>query len=318
MKDPVSASFFPRVAGAYCIDPQGETRTYGEQGKLDMDAVCTTAFDGECAVYNQFGLKRLVSLRYVDGAGGGGMVEINLSRFADAAGAYAMFTKRVVADGDPLDPSTPKPIEGGAAAALGTGRAYVYRDTYLAELQYNNDQETPEALVQSSAKALTAIALSLGKGIPGTVDLPPAVRALPVAHRIVNGIVLAPKDALGLAGLGPLAIGYYADGAARYRLVALVSSDDAKARDAWKGIRGRAGVLPVAGLGDEAVTVTLPGAAHSDYVFARKGSLIVGAGDEDLAAAAGKSAPAKLGKDQKIALLKAWLAAPSSSGHSPL
>src|SRR5215471_6807026 len=46
ISDPLSAPFFPRTVGAkpaeYCIDPQGDTRTYGEKGKLSMDEVCTT------------------------------------------------------------------------------------------------------------------------------------------------------------------------------------------------------------------------------------------------------------------------------------
>src|SRR5262245_45994067 len=124
LTDPVSAPFFARTVDGYCIDPQGEIRTYGEKGKLSMDEVCTTAFDGECEVYKNFGLKRLVTLHHVDGAGKGGSGEVNLSQFADAAGAYGMFTLRVVA-GDPAEPSTPKVLPAGTAGAIGTGRAYV-------------------------------------------------------------------------------------------------------------------------------------------------------------------------------------------------
>src|SRR6185436_14993241 len=56
--DPASAPFFPRAAAGYCLDPNGETRVFGEGGKLSMDAICTEAFDGECEVYKGFGLKR--------------------------------------------------------------------------------------------------------------------------------------------------------------------------------------------------------------------------------------------------------------------
>jgi len=312
VSDPVSAAFFPRTLDGYCVDPQGEVRTYGEQGKLDMDAVCTTAFDGECAIYNQLGLKRLVSLRYIDGGGGAGTVDVYLSRFADAAGAYAMFTKRVVADSDPAEPTTPKPLAAGAAGAIGTGRAYVWKDRYLAELQYNNEQETPEALTRSSAKVLSALGTGIGTALTGPSDLPPAVVALPTEHRIVNGIQLLPKDALGLTGLGPLAVGYYADGAKRYRLVALVAGDEAKAADGWKILRGRAGALPVAGLGEDAVAVSIvpagAGGVRNDYVFAKKGTLLVGVGDEPLAASGpDNGAATRLSKDDKVARLKAWL-----------
>ena len=77
-----------------------------------MDEVCTTAFDGECEVYKRFGLDRVVVLRYVDGSGAPNSVEVNLSRFKTADGAYAMFTKRVVADGDPAQ-ATVKPLAAG-------------------------------------------------------------------------------------------------------------------------------------------------------------------------------------------------------------
>src|SRR5207247_576213 len=53
--DPASALFFPRQAAGYCLDPNGETRVFGEGGKLSMDAICTEAFDGECEGYKSFG-----------------------------------------------------------------------------------------------------------------------------------------------------------------------------------------------------------------------------------------------------------------------
>jgi hypothetical protein len=246
----------------------------------------------------------------VDGAGGAGTVDVYLSRFADATGAYAMFTKRVIADSDPAEPTTPKPLDAGAAGAIGTGRAYVWKDQYLVELQYNNEQETPEALTQSSARILAAVAKGIGAALPGPLALPAAIEALPKEHRIPNGTQLVPKDALGFAGFGPLAIGYYADGAARYRLTALVGSDETKTKNAWKTLRGRPGALPVAGVGDEGVAVSLtpaagtPGAVPREYVFARKGTLIVGVGDEEFG-----TSP-RLAKEQKVAKLTGWLTPP--------
>jgi hypothetical protein len=81
-----------------------------------MDEVCTTAFDGECEVYKRFGLDRVVVLRYVDGSGAPNSVEVNLSRFKTVDGAYAMFTKRVVADGDPARASV-RPLVAPAPLA---------------------------------------------------------------------------------------------------------------------------------------------------------------------------------------------------------
>src|SRR5580692_8784186 len=78
--DATSAPFFPRLVKAgpidYCIDPQSEVRAFGEKAKLTLEDVCTSAVDGECEVYKRYGLKRFVSLRYIDGSGAGGGVEI--------------------------------------------------------------------------------------------------------------------------------------------------------------------------------------------------------------------------------------------------
>jgi hypothetical protein len=301
--DALSAAFFPRTVASYCLDPQGETRTFGEKGKRDMDAVCTTAFDGECAIYAQFGLKRLVALRYIDGSGGAGTVEVYLSLFGDVPGAYGMFTKRVVADADPAVPTTPKPLEAGGAGAIGTGRAYVWKGSYLAELQYNNEQETPDELTASSAKILAAVAKDIGGRLPGGLEKPLAAERLPKEHLVKNGIQFFPKDAPNL-GTAAGAVGFYKDdGAKRWRMIAVVRDDAAGAKETMKSIRARPGWLPVAALGDEACATTIPGPAKSEYVFARRGADVLGIGDEDFAPTA------RLSKDEKVLRLREWLAA---------
>jgi hypothetical protein len=318
--DPLSASFFPRTVDGYCLDPQGETRTYGEQGKLDMDAVCTTAFDGECAVYAQFGLKRLVALRFVDGGGGAGGVEVYLSRFGDETGAYGMFTKRVVADSDPAEPTTPKPLAAGGAGALGTGRAYVWKGAYLAELQYNNEEETPAALAASSAKILSAIARDIGSRLPGRAEKPPAAERLPTDHRVPNGVQFYPKDAPGF-GSAAAAVGFYKDGTKRYRLTAVVREDAGGAKETVKAVKARPGWLPVPALGEEALVTTLPGPAKSELVVARQGREVLAAGDEDFAEKPGEDAGAasgtRLSRDDKVAMLKKWLATGAPAGAAP-
>jgi hypothetical protein len=310
--DTLSAAFFPRALGGYCIDPEGQTRTFGEKAKLDMDAVCTTAFDGECAVYAQFGLKRLVALRYVDGQGGAGTLEVYLSRFGDEAGAFGMFTKRVVADSDPAEPSTPKPLEAGARGAIGTGRAYVWKDAYLAELQYNNEEETPEALAASSARILGVLAKDIGSRLPGGSGMPKAAELLPADKRIPNGILFFPKDTPNL-GSTAAAVGFYRDGAKRYRMVAALREDIAAAKETMKSVRSRPGWLPVPGLGDEACATTTP--AKAEYLFARQGARVFGVGDEELTNASPGSLPKEgLSKDEKVAVLRKWL---SSSEAKP-
>jgi hypothetical protein len=325
LSDPVSAPFFAKLAGGYCVDPQGEIKTYGEKGKLSMDEVCTTAFDGECEVYKQFGLKRVVSLHYVDGSGKGGTVEVNLSQFGDVAGAYGMFTLRVVAS-DPAEPTTPKVLAAGAAGAIGTGRAYVWRGQYLAELQYVNENESPEQLAKSSEAILTTIGKEIGQRLPGATTLPPAAQVLPTANRVANGIVFYPKDVAGWKGVGPGAFGFYSEGGRRWRVLAIVKDDADQAKDAFKTIKSKPGSLPVASVGDEAAHVIVPsagedktaGAPKVEMLVARKGNVVWGISDEEYvlrAAPPAEREKARLTKDEAIAKIKPLLstAAPAPS-----
>ncbi len=314
--DPVSAPLLPRAAGGFCLDPQTEVKTYGDKGKLTMDEVCTTAFDGECEVYKRFGLDRVVVLRYVDGSGAPNSVEVNLSRFSTPDGAYAMFTKRVVADGDPAR-ATVKPLGAGAAGATSSSNAYVWRGAYLAELTFvtEDTKMTPAAMARANEQSTGAIAKEIGSKLPGTTDLLPGAAALPAPSRIPMGIAYHPRDALGLTGIGPVAVGYYADGQKRWRDVAIVraSADDAK--DAFRAFKLRPGALPVKGVGDEAVQVQLQEAADrakAEYVVARKGTTVFAVGDEELVLDPGtpteKLAALRLTRDEKLAKLTTWLA----------
>jgi hypothetical protein len=313
--DAISAPFVPREAGGFCVDPQTEVKTYGDKGKLTMDEVCTTAFDGECEVYKRFGLDRVVVLRYVDGSGAPNSVEVNLSRFATADGAYAMFAKRVVADGDPAR-ATVKPLAAGAAGATSSSNAYVWRGQYLAELTFvtEDTKMTPQAMASANEKATGSIARDIGSKLPGTTDLLPAAAALPSPQRIPLGIAYYPKDALGLSAIGPLAVGYYQDGDKRWRDIATVRATADDAKEALRAFKLRPGALPVKGLGDEAVQVVIqeaPDRAKAEYVVVRKGASVYGVGDEELVLDPGvptdKLAARKLTRDEKVAKLAAWL-----------
>jgi hypothetical protein len=329
LTDSISAAMLPRSAGGYCVDPSGEIKTYGEKAKLSMDEVCTTAFDGECEVYKQFGLKRVVSLHYVDGSGKGGTVEVNLSQFGDVAGAYGMFTLRVVA-GDPAEPSTPKPLQAGASGAIGTGRAYVWRGQYLAELQYVNENESPEQLAKSSEAILTTVGKEIGQKLPGPMTLPPAAQSLPKDNRVANGILFNPKDVAGWKGIGPGAFGFYKEGDRRYRLLSIVKDDADQAKDVFKQIKAKPGTLPVAAMGDEAAHVIIPSvgddktgkAPKVEALVVRKGNIVWGVADEEFALrGAANDADrdkARLTKEEAIAKMKPLLTiTASASGDSP-
>jgi hypothetical protein len=314
--DAVSAPFVPRMVGAFCLDPQGEPKTYGDQGKLSMDEVCTTAFDGECEVYKRFGLERVVVLRYVDGSGAPNSVEVNLSRFASPDGAYAMFTKRVVADGDP-ERATVKPLAAGAGGAASSSNAYVWRGAYLVELTFvtEDTKMTPADMALANERSTGAIAREIGGKLPGDLALPAAAGSLPALSRITLGIAYHPKGGLGMTAVGPMAVGYYKDADKRWRDVAVVGKTVDGAREAFRAFRLKPGSLPLKGLGDEAVLTIIqeaPDRAKAEYVVARKGTLVAAIGDEELvldpSTPTDKQAPLKLTKDEKVQKLAEWLA----------
>ncbi len=319
--DLLSASFVPRVVGGYCLDPQGDAKTYGDKGKFSMDEVCTTAFDGECDVYKRFGLDRLVVLRYVDGSGAPNSVEVNLSRFKTADGAYAMFSGRVVAEADPVR-ATVKPLEAGAEGATSSSNAYVWRGQYLAELTFvtEDTKMTPATMARANEQSTGAIAKDIGGRLPGSLGALPAVAALPGASRIPLGVAYYPKDALGLSSIGPVAVGYYKDGDKRWRDVAIVRADSEGAKEVFRALKLRPGGLPLKGIGDEAVQLVVqeaPDRAKAEYVISRKGSLVAGVGDEELVLSpltpSEKQVALRLTRDEKLQKLGAWLAQPASA-----
>lgn len=308
VSDPISSGYFPKVAGSYCIDPNGDARTYGESAKGTLETVCTELLDGECEVYKNYGLKRVVTLRYVDGAGSPGTVNVIASRFGSADGAFAFFTKRVIADGDPAD-GTPKQLAAGAEGALGTGIAYVWRGELVAELSYSNELETPDQIKATSAKVLPELAQQIGDHLPGDVKPLPAVRLLPTEHLIPMGVAYTHRDALGVAGVGAGAVGYYQDGNLRYRVVGLARADEDSAKDVLGTLKKLPGAKVQKDLGFDAVafaTRDAEGAPQAEWLAGRSGANVIIVGDEPLKLKAGADA-AHLPTDKRLTLLKAAL-----------
>lgn len=310
LSDPISSAYFPKLAGGYCIDPNGDARTYGESAKGTLETVCTELLDGECEVYKNYGLKRVVTLRYVDGAGSPGTVNVITSRFGSAEGAFAFFTKRVIADGDPAD-GTPKQLAAGAEGALGTGIAYVWRGELVAELSYSNELETPDQIKATSAKVLPELAHQIGEHLPGDAKPLPAVRLLPTEHLVPMGIAYAHRDALGVAGVGAGAVGYYQDGNQRYRVVGLARADEDSAKDVLGTLKKLPGAKGQKDLGFDAVafaTREAEGAPQAEWLAGRSGANVIIVGDEPLKLKAGADA-VHLPADKRLALLKAALSA---------
>lgn len=232
LADAVSAPLFPRTSGSFCLDPAGGDKAFGEEAKLPLERICDL-FDGECAVYQGLGVRRVVELRYVDGGGSSASVGVYLSRFASADAAYAMFTKRVVGDGDPAADYVPKPIEGGARAALGHGNAYLVRGPHLVELVYTDDGANEATLKKRGDEVLPPLVKAIGEKLPGPAEPPASVRALSSDKRLPLGERVHTREVLGqkLPDNVAAAIGYYRDGARRWRTLSIGLADDAAARD---------------------------------------------------------------------------------------
>ncbi len=279
--DATSAPFLPRTSGGFCLDPNGGDKAFGEGAALPIDHICDI-FDGECEVYRGYGVRRVFEARYVDGAGTPATIDVYVSRFATTEGAYAMFTKRVVGDGDPADGSTPRAIPGGGVAAIGVGNAYLWRGLYLVELTYN-DQTAAEAAVRAAGeKLLPPLVKDVGAKLPGEVAVPVAAAALPKDGQIPLGVRFVTKDVLGVDGVGAGALGYYKAGDKRWRVASVVRADADQAKDVLATLAKQPGATKEKGVGDGAVRLMAKDAdkAPTEWVFARVDKVILGVGDE--------------------------------------
>jgi hypothetical protein len=102
---------------------------------------------------------------------------------------------------------------------------------------------------------LPLLAKAITEKLPGNAEKPAPVRLLPEANMLPLGISFWPKDALGIKGLGPAAMGFYKDGEKRYRVLEAAPADEAAAKAMLKSVRDMPGTLPVSGLGDEELTL---------------------------------------------------------------
>jgi hypothetical protein len=279
--DPKTKAFFPAKSEGLYLDPKQPGASFGAEAKKPLEGVCDL-FDGECQVYFDLGVRRVVELAYVDATGKAAGVGVIASEFDAPASAYAMFTKRTVGDADPAVP-TSKPLEvpGAAGAAIGIGNAYLVKGSYLVELTYNDDAASEPELRASGERVLPALAAAITKALPGDGALPPSVALLPNEQRLPLGVRSVLKDALGVKGGGAMAMSYHRDGERRYRVLAAVHADEAAAKAAFAAFSALGGGEKQSELGDEAVRVTLKeGPLEAELVLARKGARLAGVVDE--------------------------------------
>lgn len=315
VKDPVSAAFFPKSSGGYCVNPEGETKAFGDKAPKPIEGICGL-FDGGCELYRQHQVKRTASVDYVDGAGSPATVTATLSQFASSEYAYAMFTRRVTSDEDPARADMPKAVDVGVQGALGTGSLYAQKGPYLLELSYVNTDEDEKRMRASGEKVLPPLAKDIVAKLPGGPDVPAAVAKLPAEGRLPLGVAYAGKDLLGVEGTGPGALGYYREGDKRYRVLVINKADADQAKDVFKSFSKKRGAAEEKGLGEAALRLMLQegeDAPKAEWLVARQGPLVVGVGDEPFAVKPGASAAefekAGLPRDDKRKRLQALLGA---------
>lgn len=313
LSDAQAAAVVPRKSSSFCLDPNGGDKVYGEGASLPIDQICDM-FDGECEIYKGFGVRRVVEMRYVDGGGSAATINVYLSKFASVDGAYAMFTKRVVGDGDPAGEDTPRAIAGGGAAALGIGNGYLWRGAYLVEMTYNDETAAEKAIKAASDKLLVPLAKDIGDKLPGDTALPAPAAGLPKEKLLPLGIRFATKDLFDIAGVGPGAFGFYRDADKRYRFASMIRADDEQAKDVLGTLGKEPGATKEKGIGDGAVRFLRKEGEGptTEWIVARSGSRLMGIGDEVRVLRSGMSvedvAKVSLSKDEKMARLKDALA----------
>lgn len=316
VQDQALSPSFPRSINNFCVDPNGETRTFGEGSPKELDKICTEAFDGDCEIYKSFGLKRVSLFRYIDGTGSPASIDVVVSRFATTEGAYGMFTKRVISDADPARQDAPKELRLPGAAALGTGSAYLFRGQLVVELTYTNEQESPAQLTNSSEKALRALAELVAPKLPGAPDLPVSATRLPSDQRIPLGIFLEPTDAFSVTGSGPGAYGYYKDGEKRFRILSITRTDPEQANDLISTIGKRPATTKEKEFADGGYRLMIGDGKDGpriEWIVARRGTQIFGIGDESSVLTTDLSSAQRekicLSRNDKLKKLKALLAA---------
>src|SRR5581483_1552534 len=111
------------------------------------------------------------------------------------------------------------------------------RGDYLAELSYTNEAESPDQMRESGKRVLPDIARAIGEHLTGDTALPSAVLQLPAEKRLPMGVSYSVDDVLHLSGAGGGAIGFYADGGKRWRVVSLVRADEDAASDVLETLK---------------------------------------------------------------------------------
>jgi hypothetical protein len=339
------AAVLPATVEGFCAQKSG-VESYGEGTSKKVENI-TDVIDGGGDIYvHAFFAKRWDRLKFKDSKKPKAEVEITISAFERPENAYAFFGERAVSDADP-DPAVMakqqrrplKAVTVGGLGALGKAHALLWRDKYLVELDYIDDDATPDELTAAADVVLPKFVQAIDQKIGGATQPPLDATLLPTEAegRVPFGVEYVPpkyarpqgkSQGLSLAIPGGWATAYVKGDDKRWRVIAVTRDETAASKDALGAFRKLDGATPVKEVGDEAVYFTFnvggapaAGGTKAEGVAGREGNVVIAVIDEEhaLGDPTVKGAYPRLSKDEKITKLKALLASkkPAPPGAAP-
>jgi hypothetical protein len=298
------AAWFPVSIGSHCLDPLADVRRYGGKGEPPLAGACA-ALGVECETPVRLGLTRIVSVRYVGVKEELGRIGASVWSFGDPETALAYLTGRVAVDTELA--RSPVLLEGGAGGVLvGTGAALV-RGAAVALFELEDERSTLAERSKRAAGVLPALARAVGERLPGSTRFPRAVELLPPEGRSLLTLRYEAFDLFGIAGVGRGARTHYDTPGGAEDLVALVRADEDAADDVMVTLRKVDGARRIKQAPYGAVRLRHEEGTKEpmDWVFGRKGTIVIGVGAPVVVLPKKKGAPKP--PDKSLLRMKALL-----------
>jgi hypothetical protein len=288
--DAEAAQWFPVTVAGFCIDPNADVRRYGGKSHPPLAGACA-ALGVECEPPQRLGLARVVSVRYLEATGAAGQITASLWSFDDPETALAYLTERVAVE---LELGRlPVVIDAGAGGVQVGSSALFVRGGVVGLLELEDERSTPADRARRAATVLPELAKTVGARLPGPLALPRAVDLLPREKRTLLELRYEGFDLLGIVGVGRGARAHYEEPDGPHDVIALVRADDDAADDVMVTLRKVDGArkLKQAPYGAVRLRQTEGTKQPIDWVFGRKGTVVLGVGAPVVVVPKKKGAP---------------------------
>jgi hypothetical protein len=274
-----------------------------------MAAACS-ALGLDCELLGRHGARRVSTQNYVEARGGTTRAKLSAISFADPELAYAYFTDRVAAVlelGQRL-----RAVDMGDAGALGETSTFFVKGEVVALASVANDKLAPVELAQYAEQTLPDFARALAARVPAGERPLPALRLLPEKNRLPLSLRYDAFDLLGIAGVGRGARARFEEEGRRYEVVALTRTDEDAADDVIQTLRKVEGARRIKHAPYDAIRFRLVDDNEpTDWVFGRRGNVVIGAGEPVVVAPRRRRSPTL--PDKNLLRVKALLDRPRAS-----